>query len=74
MNVELLVKPAMPGKITGATCGVIPAGSVLTSFVDFLFKGDFLERASRHTPVAAPCEWHLPDGTRTVISREQPVL
>jgi len=36
------------------------------------YKGIFLDRASRYTPVVVPYEWLLPDGTRTPVSLNRP--
>lgn len=41
---------------------------VTGNLADYGYKGDFLERSTRYTPVVVPYEWRLPNGTRTRVS------
>jgi len=45
---------------------------VVGNLAAYGYKGAFLERASRYTPVVVPYEWQLPDGTRASISLGKP--
>ncbi len=47
---------------------------VVGNLAAYGYKGAFLERASRYTPVVVPYEWQLPDGTHTSISLVRPSL
>jgi len=42
--------------------------SVVGDLADYGYKGEFLERASRYTPVVVPYEWRMPDGTSASVS------
>jgi lipopolysaccharide transport system ATP-binding protein len=46
---------------------------VTGNLADYGYKGDFLERATRYTPVVVPYEWKFPDGTKTPISLNKPL-
>jgi lipopolysaccharide transport system ATP-binding protein len=46
---------------------------VTGNLADYGYKGDFLERSTRYTPVVVPYEWELPDGTRTQVSLNKPL-
>jgi lipopolysaccharide transport system ATP-binding protein len=41
---------------------------VVGDLTEYGFKGQFLSRASRSTPVVVPYEWCLPDGTTAAVS------
>jgi lipopolysaccharide transport system ATP-binding protein len=41
---------------------------VTANLVDYGYKGQFLDRASRATSVAVPYEWRLPDGANVQVS------
>lgn len=42
--------------------------SVTADLTEYGFRGQFLSRASRSTPVIVPYEWWLPDGTTAAVS------
>jgi lipopolysaccharide transport system ATP-binding protein len=44
---------------------------VTGNLAEYGFKGAFLERASRYTPVVVPYEWGFPDGTKTPVSLDK---
>jgi lipopolysaccharide transport system ATP-binding protein len=41
---------------------------VAADLAEYGYKGEFMERASRYTPVVIPYEWHFPDGTAAPVS------
>lgn len=45
---------------------------VAADLLEYGFKGDFLSRASRYTPVVVPYQWQLPDGKCVDVSLEKP--
>jgi homopolymeric O-antigen transport system ATP-binding protein len=47
--------------------------SVVGDLAEYGYKGEFLSRASRSTPVVVPYEWCLPDGTIAPVSLVHPV-
>lgn len=46
--------------------------NVVGDLADYGYKGEFLSRASRSTPVVVPYEWCLPDGTVAAVSLVHP--
>jgi len=45
---------------------------VVGDLTEYGYKGEFLARAVRYTPVVVPYEWRLPDGTTASVSLESP--
>jgi lipopolysaccharide transport system ATP-binding protein len=46
---------------------------VVGDLAEYGYKGEFLSRASRSTPVVVPYEWRLPDGTIAPVSLARPL-